>query len=106
MTANPGGDWVRQMARNLTACGGFLYDTSHLLFDRDTKFLPLRTYLNGMTDTDVVLLPPRSPNLNAHLERYMRSMKSECLDRRIFFGRRSLERALGRFIAHYHREAA
>ena len=106
MTANPEVDWVGQMARNLTACGGFLDDTSHLLVDRDTKFLPLRTYLNDMTDTDVVLLPPRSPNLNAHLERYMRSMKSECLDRRIFFGRRSLERALGRFIAHYHREAA
>ncbi len=34
-----------------------------------------------MTDTDVVLLPPRNPNLNAHLERYMRSLKSECLDR-------------------------
>ena len=57
-----------------------------------------------MTDTDVVLLPPRSPNLNAHLERYMRSMKSECLDRMIFFGRRSLERALEQSVAHYHTE--
>ena len=104
VTANPDGDWVRQMARNLTASGGFLDDASHLLVDRDTKFLPLRTYLKGMTDTDVVLLPPRSPNLNAHLERYMRSLKSECLDRMIFFGRRSLERALGEFVAHYHAE--
>ncbi len=104
ITAIPDGDWVRQMARNLTACGGFLDDASHLLIDRDTKFLPLRTYLNDMTDTDVVLLPPRSPNLNAHLERYMRSLKSECLDRMIFFGRRSLERALEQFVAHYHGE--
>jgi transposase InsO family protein len=104
VTANPDGDWVKQMERNLTASGGFLDGASHLLIDRDTKFLPLRTYLNGMTDTDVVLLPPRSPNLNAHLERYMRSMKSECLDRMIFFGRRSLERALEQFVAHYHAE--
>jgi putative transposase len=39
VTANPDGDWVRQMARNLTACGGFLDDASHLLVDGDTKFL-------------------------------------------------------------------
>ncbi|MFT5040112.1 MAG: putative transposase [Hyphomicrobiaceae bacterium] len=43
VTANPDGDWVRQMARNLTASGGFLDGASHLLIDRDTKFLPLRT---------------------------------------------------------------
>jgi len=104
VTANPDGDWVGQMARNLTASGGFLAGASHVLVDRDTKFLPLRTYLNGMTDTDVVLLPPRSPNLNAHLERYMRSVKSECLDRMIFFGRRSLESALEQSVAHYHTE--
>jgi putative transposase len=101
VTEIPDGDWVRQMARNLTACGGFLDGASHLLVDRDTKF---RTYLNDMTDTDVVLLPPRSPILNSHLERYMRSLKSECLDRMIFFGRRSLEHALNQFVTHYHTE--
>ncbi|MFT4548415.1 MAG: putative transposase [Pseudoalteromonas tetraodonis] len=47
VTANPDGDWVRQMARNLTACGGFLDGASHLLVDRDTKFQPRRTYLEG-----------------------------------------------------------
>ncbi len=105
VTTIPDGVWVRQMARNLTdGQGGFLNNASHLLIDRDTKFLPLRAYLNDMTDTDVVLLPPRSPNLNAYLERYMRSMKSECLDRMIFFGQRSLQRALEQFVAHYHTE--
>lgn len=99
ITESPDGDWVRQMARNLKASGGFLDGATHLLVDRDTKFLPLRTYLEAMTDTKVVLLPPSSPNLNAHLERYMRSMKSECLGRMIFFGRRSLERALKEFVA-------
>ena len=67
ITECPDADWVGQMARNLTASGGLLDGASHLLIDRDTKFLPLRTYLEGMTDTDVVLIPPRSPNLNANL---------------------------------------
>jgi putative transposase len=105
VTENPNGDWTRQMARNLTDCDeGFLKDASHLIVDRDTKFLPLRTYVDDLTDTEIVLLPARSPNLNAHLERYMRSMKSESLDRMIFFGQESLERALKNFAAHYHQE--
>jgi putative transposase len=54
-----------------------------------------------MTDPKVVLLPPRRRNLNAQIERHMRSLKSEFFDRMIFFGRRSLERALKQFVAHY-----
>jgi hypothetical protein len=104
VTANPDGNWVRQMARNLTGYDGFLLGASYLLIDRDTKFLPLRAYMDEMTDTKIVLLPPRSPILNAHLERYMRSLKSEGLDKMIFFGRRSLERSLKQFVAHYHLE--
>ncbi|MEO1834076.1 MAG: integrase core domain-containing protein [Akkermansiaceae bacterium] len=92
------------MARNLTGYDGILLGASYLLIDRDTKFLPLRTYMSELTNTKIVLLPPRSPNLTAHLERFMRSLKSECLDRMIFFGRRSLERALKQFVAHYHLE--
>jgi putative transposase len=104
ITENPNGDWVRQIARNLTGYDGFLSSASYLLVDRDTKFLPFRTYVTDFTNTKIVLLPPKSPNLNAHIERYMRSMKSECLDRMIFFGRQSLERALREFVAHYHGE--
>jgi putative transposase len=51
-----------------------------------------------------VLLPPRSPNLNAHLERFFLSLKSECLERMIFFGERSLRNAVNEFIVHYHTE--
>jgi hypothetical protein len=83
VTENPDGNWVRQMARNLTGYDGFLLGASYLLIDRDTKLLPLRTYMSELTNTKIVLLPPRSPNLNAHLERFMRSLKSECLDRMI-----------------------
>ena len=104
ITPNPNAQWVQQMGRNLTDCyGGFLDGTRYLLLDRDKKFLPLCGVLEG-TDTNVVLLPPRSPNLNAYVERYMRSMKSECLSKMIFFGEKSLRRALKEFEEHYHTE--
>src|SRR6185312_8430377 len=51
-----------------------------------------------------VLLPPKSPNLNANLERFFRSLKSECLSRMIFFGEKSLRNATASFLAHYHTE--
>ncbi len=51
-----------------------------------------------------VRLPPKSPNLNAHLERYFRSLKSEALDQMIFFGEKSLRRAVGSYVKHYHEE--
>jgi hypothetical protein len=71
--------------------------------DRDKKFLPLRHVLER-TDTQVVLLPPKSPNLSAQIERHMQSMKSECLERMVFFGELSLRRALTEFVAYYHAE--
>ena len=94
VTENPCGNWIKQIARNLTGWGGFLANTSYILIDRDTKFQPFREYLSDLTDIKVVLLPPRSPNLNAHIERFMRSLKSECLNLMIIFGRPSLERSL------------
>ncbi|MCA9076310.1 MAG: integrase core domain-containing protein [Planctomycetaceae bacterium] len=104
VTASPDAPWVRQMARNLTDDEGFLAGTTHLILDRDTKFVPLRRYLDEHTAVKPVVLPPRSPDLNAHLERQFRSMKFECLDRLIFFGERSLWRALTHWQAHYHAE--
>ena len=64
----------------------------------------MREFLEQNTDTEVVLLPPKSPNLNAYMERWFRSLKSECLDRMIFFGRRSLEKAVREYVQHYHGE--
>jgi transposase InsO family protein len=49
-------------------------------------------------------LPPRSPNLNAHAERYVRTIKEACLNRLIFVGEHSLRRAIAEFVAHYHYE--
>ena len=52
----------------------------------------------------VIRLPPRSPNLNAFAERFVRSMKEECLSRMIFFGRASLRHAIAQYMTHYHGE--
>ena len=64
----------------------------------------MREFLEENTQTKVVLLPPKSPNLNAYMERWFRSLKSECLERMIFFGQKSLERAVREYVEHYHAE--
>ena len=51
-----------------------------------------------------VKLPPRSPNLNAYAERFVRTIKESCLDRLILFGEDSLRKAIREFVAHYHLE--
>ena len=53
---------------------------------------------------EVIRPPPRSPNLNAYVERFVRSIKDECLNRMIFIGEASLRRAVREFMAHYHAE--
>jgi hypothetical protein len=96
---------MKQVARNLTTPGdGFLVDTRYLLMDHDTKHC--EGFRSILEDAGVhcVRLPPRSPNLNAHIERFMRSIKEECLRRIIFFGEDSLRRAVAQFLVHYHRE--
>jgi putative transposase len=54
--------------------------------------------------TKVIRLPPMSPNLNAYAERFVRSIKDECLDRMIFVGQESLRRAVDEYMDHYHGE--
>jgi transposase InsO family protein len=104
ITTNPDGEWMKQMGRNLLdSYDGFLVDIHYLILDRDTIFQPFSGLLRD-SDTKVILLPPRSPNLNAYIERYMRSMKSECLNKMIFFGEKSLRRAVNEFAEHYHSE--
>lgn len=104
ITPNPDAAWVQQIARNLLDYeDGFLLNTKYVLLDRDTKFCPFRGVFE-CSETEIVLLPPRSPNLNAYVERFMRTLKSECLNNLIFFGERPLRRALREFTEHYHTE--
>jgi transposase InsO family protein len=104
-TANPDEPWMKQIARNLTDCeDGFLNGKRFLIMDRDTTFSD--AFRKTLEDEGVesVRLPPRSPNLNPHLERFMRSLKDESLSRLIFFGETSLRTAVGQFLEHYHGE--
>ena len=81
---------MKQVARELTNCeDGFLNDKRYLIMDRDAIFCEsFRAFLKNEEITSV-RLPPKSPNLNAYLERFMRSIKEEALERMIFFGEKS-----------------
>ena len=104
-TTSPNETWMKQIARNLTDCGdGFLNGKCYLLMDRDGKFCPAFRDILKRTDVEPVRLPPKSPNLNSHLKRFMRSIKDEALQRMIFFGENSLRRATNAFLEHYHGE--
>ena len=72
--------------------------------DRDTKFCESFRALLSNEDVKPVRLPPRSPNMNAHLERFFGSLKSECLDRLILFGEKAMRNALNQYLDHYHGE--
>ena len=72
--------------------------------DRDTKFSSGFRQILQDEGVRAVRLPPKSPNLNSHLERCFRSLKEEALERLIFFGETSLRRAVQEFLLHYHGE--
>jgi transposase InsO family protein len=105
VTTTPNGAFMKQVARNLTDVGdGFLLDSRYLIMDRDTKYA---TDFRGHLDREgvkPVRCPARAPNCNAFAERFVRSIKDECLDRVILFGETSLRRALREYVAHYHTE--
>jgi transposase InsO family protein len=84
---------------------GFLQGKRYVLKDRDSKFSrEFRTLLQE-AGVERVLLPARSPNLNAHLERFHRTLKGECLECLIFFGEQPLRRAIAQR-GLYHRPSS
>lgn len=105
ISAAANGLWMSQIARNLTdTVDGLLTGKRYLIHDRDPLFTA--EFLSTLKDAGVksVQLPPRSPNLNAHAERFVRSIKESCLERLILFGESSLRTAVQNFMAHYHGE--
>ena len=99
------GLWMSQVARNLSdATDGFLVGKRYLIHDRDPLFTA--EFLQTLETSGVksVKLPPRTPNLNAHAERFVRTIKESCLERLILFGEGSLRRAIHDFVLHYHHE--
>ena len=105
LTQYPDTAWVTQMARKVTmADAGFLSPGQYLLHDRDSKFTMEFDETLRAVGVKAIKLPAQSPNLNAHAERFVLSVKTECLSRMILFGEASLRRALSQFLAHYHVE--
>jgi transposase InsO family protein len=105
ISAATNGLWMNQIARNLTdSVDGLLTGKRYLIHDRDPLFTD--EFLRTLKDVGVesVKLPPRSPNLNAHAERFVRSIKESCLERLVLFGQSSLRTAVQNFVAHYQTE--
>jgi putative transposase len=105
VTPHPDTRWMLQMARNVTMEEwGFLSPGQYLIHDRDGKYCPGFQQIIDDAGVERVVLPPRSPNLNAYAERWVRSVKDEALSRLILFGEASLRHALHEYMEHYHHE--
>jgi hypothetical protein len=104
-SATLGDPFLCQVARNLTdPFDGFLRAKRYILMDRDAHLsFAFRRILNE-AGAEPVRLPARGPNLNSQLERFHLSLKSECLERMIFFGETSFRRALTSYLHHFNRE--
>jgi putative transposase len=97
--------WMEQIARNLTMGGwGILCGRRYLLHDRDTKYSAASRAMIESAHIVTLPLPARSPNLNAHAERWVRSVMAECLSKIVPFGERPLGPAMNDDLAHYHTE--
>ena len=105
ITIHPGELWMKQIARNVTMEGcGVLRDCRYLLHDRRTKYTQSFRTIIASGQVEPLALPSRGPNLNAYAERWVRSVKEECLSKILLFGERSLRRALCEYVEHYHAE--
>jgi len=105
ITRHPDEAWMEQMARNATdESWGHLERRRYALHDRDTKFCAKFRATLASGGIRPIQLPARSPNLNAFAERWVRSVKQECLSKLILFGEASLRRALIEFVEHLHSE--
>ena len=102
---DPDGQWMKQMARNVTdAFDGPLRKGKFLIHDRDPRFTKRFRGILQAGGVTCKKLPPRSPNLNAYAERFVRSIKSECLDNFIFVSEKQLRYVIDEYVEHYNRE--
>jgi transposase InsO family protein len=103
VTAHPNGGWVTQQARNVT---GDLADeeitTRFLVRDRDTKYVASFDEVFKAEGAEILRTPFRAPNANAFAERFVRTVRSECLDHLLVVNQAHLERILRSYARHYN----
>ena len=103
----PDADWTKQVARNLVdpePIDGFLRNAKFLVHDRDPLFNRAWSQLLGNAGVSCVAIPAQSPNCIPYAERFVRTVREECLDRFVIFGEAHLRHLLGEFVQHYNRE--
>ena len=102
---HPNEAFVVQAIRHLTnGIDGVLARGCVLICDRDRKWSPAVLASLDQEEVRVIQTPFRAPNCNAYAERFVRSIKEECLNRVILLGGRHLRRTIADFVAHYHGE--
>jgi transposase InsO family protein len=105
ITPHPTAAFMQQCARQLTdPFEGFFLGKRYLIHDRDTKFTQAFDGLLKDSGVEPIILPPRSPNLNAHCERFVRSIKEEALGHMIMLSEHALSYTIHQYLAHYHAE--
>jgi hypothetical protein len=105
ITPHPDAAFLQQGARQLTDhCDGFLLDKGYLIHDRDSQCTGTFDALLQTSGVEPVVVPPRSPNLHAHCERFVRSLKEEALGRMLFMGEDALRYAIHHSLTHPHQE--
>jgi putative transposase len=100
----PNGSWMEQIARNVSGEGGFLAGKNYLIHDRDPLYTAKFESILKAAGVQPVKLPPRSPNLNSHAERFVRSVREEALDYLILFSEEQLRYVLTEYLQYYHHE--
>jgi putative transposase len=103
VTSNPVGEWVVQQARSLSFdLAGRSRAAKFLIRDRDTKFTSRFDEVSRTEGIGIIKTPARSPRANAYAERFVGTVRRECTDRLLVFGRTHLERVLAEYVTHYN----
>jgi transposase InsO family protein len=99
---SPNAEWMKRAARQLVdAANGFALGKTHLIIDRDTKYVDDFRQTLEAAGVKIALCPPRVPQCNAYAERFVRSIKEECLSRLIFLSEQHLRTAISIFSDYY-----
>jgi putative transposase len=101
-SSNPNGRWIAQQARNLIMQLGDEQPFRFLIHDRDAKVSHAFDDVFRSEGIEVIRTPVQAPNANAHAERWVRTLRDDCLDRILILGRRQLEQVLRVYRSHYN----